>query len=266
MTDEEKKEFFNNLIDMFDENQFKEAYDKIEKVYAQDTSIGKYIDEDGDNLLHIASLYEDETGAVNIVKDLLIDKYKMNVNAVNKLGNTPLHHAAYHNNTRTARTLHVNGANADAINGEGKTPLDDAIEQKCDEMVKYLSTVTDLTKKNKDGETVIDKTEDSKIKVQLLTTEKEKRDDAVSFYGKIGGGIAAVSAVFGVAAFVPQIRNFLTQKIGKFFGKFAIAGFAITAAASLATLGYAGYNKMKAKEFTAEIDKINNPQASLGQE
>ena len=104
---------------------------------------------------------------------------------------------------------------------------------------------------------------DGKTKIKLLREARDKAEDAIPSYLVIGSFITGLAIGFGMISFVPKIRDFMIKQIGKSFGKFAIASFAVTAAASIASLGYAGYNKVKAKEFTAEIDKINNPQASL---
>ncbi len=62
------------------------------------------------------------------LKDM-ISKKDLNVNATNKLGNTPLHHAAVNGWTELARLLIDNGADLNIKNVKGETPLQIAVRE-----------------------------------------------------------------------------------------------------------------------------------------
>ena len=75
-------------------------------------------------------------GDIEAVKQHLADG--ADVNAKNKVGQTPLHEAAASGHKEIAELLIAKGANMNTKNAEGKTPLDSAIQLKRTEIADLL--------------------------------------------------------------------------------------------------------------------------------
>ena len=88
---------------------------------------------DGQSLTHIASYY----GSTEIVREVL-DKYHMQINAVDRCGYTPLFFAVKRNNLEVVRFLVGRGANVNAVSRRGHTPLDLALQENYVEIAKFL--------------------------------------------------------------------------------------------------------------------------------
>merc|ERR1712110_1238667 len=70
------------------------------------------------SLLHLASLND-----TSLAIQLLIEHAKVNVNAKNEYGETPLHWACQHGNTNIVTFLLAHGAQVDCQDGDGNPPL-----------------------------------------------------------------------------------------------------------------------------------------------
>lgn len=105
--------------------------------------------------LHIAC----DAGRLEIVQ-LLLEKYKVEVNPVDKNGWTPLHHAAASGQLHICEILLQKGASARSLSNEGASPLHylvrhNATDPALFERVLYLmlQNRADVNQQNKHGET-----------------------------------------------------------------------------------------------------------------
>ncbi|PCJ54607.1 MAG: hypothetical protein COA79_21735 [Planctomycetota bacterium] len=123
--------------------------DKVKSFLSQDPSLINQADENGFTALHeVAGEEQFET-----IK-YLIDN-GADVNAINNDGTTPLHLAAY---SEAIELLIINGANINAINKEGDTPLMiSTLCQDAEELIETLLTSdADISVKNNKGQTALD--------------------------------------------------------------------------------------------------------------
>ncbi|KAI8616033.1 ankyrin repeat-containing domain protein [Chytriomyces sp. MP71] len=97
-----------------------------------------YVDESGKTLLHTACL--NDFGQVTA---LLIDFGRLNLEAVNVAGNTPLHLTATRNAVVSARKLLIRGADRNKTNKFGNTALQMAVLSGSNEVAELLRTFTD---------------------------------------------------------------------------------------------------------------------------
>lgn len=109
----------------------------------------------GQTLLHVAS-YE---GTSEIV-ELLVDKYKADVNAIDRNGWTPLHSAAAAGNFEICEILLQRGSFARALTNEGASPLHYLVRSNCNDPVLHhrvfkllLEKGANINQQNKFGET-----------------------------------------------------------------------------------------------------------------
>ncbi|KAF3430911.1 hypothetical protein FNV43_RR25641 [Rhamnella rubrinervis] len=84
-------------------------------------------DLDGCTLLHLAC----ETADIAMLELLL--QYGANINAIDSRGQTPLHRCILRGKTTFGKLLLTRGADPRAVNGEGKTPLELALESNFDD-------------------------------------------------------------------------------------------------------------------------------------
>ena len=90
--------------------------DDVHSISAQD-SLGR-------TMLHLAS----QRGNVTLIQSLLNLPFKIEVDLPDKKGQTALHYAVHSKRVDTISTLVAAGANIDAVDSQGKTPLDHARE------------------------------------------------------------------------------------------------------------------------------------------
>ena len=89
-------------------------------------------DEDGWTALHLAS-WSNKKYVVELLKNVA------DINAQNKDGTTPLHHAARWNSTEAISVLLQHGASTNIKNNKGRTPYDVARSSKKKEVMRLMN-------------------------------------------------------------------------------------------------------------------------------
>ena len=89
-------------------------------------------------------------GDVEAVKALLLEN-KLELNGVDKTGNTPLHVAVVAGNEPLVRVLLENGASMSLKDGDGRTPLQLAVYHDQDHLVSLLVARSDPIRKSFDA-------------------------------------------------------------------------------------------------------------------
>lgn len=133
----------------FDEAALYGEVDKVKEFIDQDPSLVNQGDEYGFTALHQSA----QEGHLKIIQ-YLIDK-GADVNATNEDGTTPLHLVAYQ---EAVELLLKNGADIEAKNKDGETPLIISIfNQDSEEVIeRLLMAGANIKAKNNDGQTALD--------------------------------------------------------------------------------------------------------------
>ncbi|XP_067682911.1 ankyrin repeat domain-containing protein 50-like [Haliotis asinina] len=131
----------------------KAAYHGHTDVFDYLVSIGanvSLVDNDGDNLLHFASM----GGHANMVEHILSQDL-VNINSKGKHGRTPLMRAAYYGNTKMLDLLVRKGSRISSVDDTGENILHLASMGGHLEMVKYILShnMADINAKDNDGDT-----------------------------------------------------------------------------------------------------------------
>src|SRR5262249_32247902 len=90
-------------------------------------------DQNGDTFLHLAA-----KANIPLKAPMILAGKKIDVNAQNVGGATPLHWAAMNGNVNNVRDLLIQGAYPNIRDSSGKTPLDNAKENHRTEVIKIL--------------------------------------------------------------------------------------------------------------------------------
>ena len=197
-----------------------------------DVNHGFYIPEYGKlTLLIIAAL----NGHANIV-EVLLEK-GANVNAVDSEGWTPLHFAAQNGHASVVEVLLEKGANVNAVNSKGCTPLHSAVWGGHESVVKVLIQAgANVNAVDKYGRTPLDYAKSQDV-VKVLLNEGGGSFLKASRKGKIAGG---VTILLGTAI---AVALFTTGIIAAQLIPIVIAVVAVTAAALV--VGCATYARSK---------------------
>ncbi len=110
--------------------------------YFRQTEFGKFLLDRGANIralnrrgitaLHMAAV----SGSADFAR-MLFERGRIDPNAQDEFGNSPLHYAAYHSHKEVAEVLFRSGADVNIMNRKGCTPMDYAFKP---EMVQFLKS------------------------------------------------------------------------------------------------------------------------------
>ncbi len=153
-----------------------------------------------------------EMGYEEIVT-LLLEKYQVDVNAKNSLGDTPLYKACLLNNTRSRSSiiekLLKRGADVHYIDNNGKCLLQYIIEQGKVEVAKsLLKNGLDINKKDSFGQTILHVA----IKTNQIETVEFLLQNKADIYAKDNNGITALNYLVNQNS-LPLIIIFLKTEL-----------------------------------------------------